>query len=166
MSIDEISKGVREALITVNPRLSCKGENGKVRTKVIKTALCETGNKLGYRVAASDVDNAKDTEWLFDVVWMTLAWEPSRQLKRIHLVVESEFGNAGDIVDDFEKLLVARADVRLMVFEKRNKSKVEEEFNRLQNEARQFCQSQPGDHYILAGRDEAESNFLWREFSV
>ena len=93
-------------------------------------------------------------------------WKPSRQLKRIHLVVESEFGNAGDVVDDFEKLLVARADVRLMIFEKRNKSKVEEAFNRFEREARQFCQSQSGDYYILAGRDGAESKFLWREFSV
>ena len=138
MNIDKISESVREALIKVNSRLSGKGENDKVWTTDIKTELCEEGKELGYRVAASGVDSAKDKEWLFDVVWMTLDWEPFRQLKRIHLVVESEWGNDGDIADDFEKLLVARSDVRLMVFEKRNKSKVEEGFNRLEREAREF----------------------------
>ena len=117
MNIDKISESVREALIKVSSRLSGKGENDKkVRTTDIKTELCEVGKELGYRVAASGVDNAKDKEWLFDVVWMTLDWEPFRQLKCIHLVVESELGNDGDVADDFEKLLVARSDVRLMVF--------------------------------------------------
>ena len=166
MNIDEISKSVREALITVNSRLSGKGYGCGVWTKAIKTALCEIGNKFGYRVAARDVDNAKDPEWLFDVVWMTLAWEPSRQLERIHLVVESEWGNRSKIFDDFEKILVARSDVRLFIFEQSDKLKVEGVFNLLHREAQGFGQSQVGDYYLLAGYDCAESNFLWREFSV
>ena len=166
MNIDKISNSVRKALITVNSHLSGKGDGPGVWTKAIKTEICEAGKKLEYRVAASGVDNAKDTEWLFDVVWMTLAWEPSRQLERIHLVVESEWGNRPKIFDDFEKLLVAHSVVRLFIFEQSDKSKVEEVFNLLHREARGFGQSQVGDYYLLAGYDCAESNFLWREFSV
>ena len=33
-----------------------------------------------------------------------------------HLVAECEWGNLGDIYDDFEKLLLARSGVRLMVY--------------------------------------------------
>ena len=169
--IDKISESARQALTEVRLSLTKVGSRlsgKKESTKDIKTALCKAGRSLGFRTAAQDVDKTvkDDGEWLFDVVWMTLDWKPSRQLKRIHLVVESEFGNVGDIADDFEKLLVARSDVRLMVFKKCNKSKVEEEFNRLEKEAREFCQRQSGDYYILAGHDDAKSKFLWREFSV
>ena len=164
--IEKVTMSVRLALSKVSGLLAGKDAQKGDWTKAVKKELTKAGNELKCRVAANGVDNAKDVEWLFDVVWMTLDWKPSRQLKRIHLVVESEFGNVGDIADDFEKLLVARSDVRLMVFKKRNKSKVEEEFNRLEKEAREFCQRQSGDYYILAGHDDAKSKFLWREFSV
>ena len=167
---DGISQRVRQALneirlslAKVDSHLSGKKES----TKEVKTKLCQTGRYLGYRVAARDVDDGyrNEKEWLFDVVWMSLAWEP-RQLKRIHLVVESEWGNCGDILDDFEKLLVARSDVRLMIFQASNEVEVEEMFDLLEREAEGFEQRQAGDYYLLAGYDRRNAIFRWCEFQV
>ena len=169
--IDKISESARQALTEVRLSLTKVGSRlsgRKESTKNIKTALCKAGRSLGFRTAAQDVDKTvKDEgEWLFDVVWMSLAWEPRRQLKRIHLVVESEWGNQGDIRDDFEKLLVARSDVRLMIFQASNKAEVKEVFNLLQGEAEGFEQRQAGDYYLLAGYDLRNAIFRWREFQV
>ena len=114
-------------------------------------------DKYIYRIAWSE----EDQEFVGSCAeFPCLSWlapDPDDALKGIRSVIK-------DCIDDFEKLLVARSDVRLMVFKKHNKSKVEEGFNRLEREAREFGQRQCGDYYILAGRDEAESIFLWREF--
>ena len=145
----------------VGSRLSGKKESTKGLHSV---------KQAGVSVFArpQDVDKTvkDDGEWLFDVVWMSLAWEPRRQLKRIHLVVESEWGNQGDIMDDFEKLLVARSCVRLMIFQASNKAEVEEVFNLLQGEAEGFEQRQAGDYYFLAGYDLRNAIFRWRKFQV
>lgn len=168
---DEISQRVRQALneirlslTKVDSHLSGKKES----TKEVKTKLCQTGRCLDYRVAARDVDDndRDDKEWLFDVVWMSLAWKPRRQLERIYLAVESEWGNCGDILDDFEKLLVARSDVRLMIFQASNEVEVRKMFDLLEREAQGFEQSQAGDCYLLAGYDLRNSTFRWREFQV
>ena len=85
-------------------------------TKEIKTRLCKIGNDLGYYTCASQVDRkcVNQGEWLFDVAW--LDWETKdKNLKSVPLVAESEWGDLDHIRDDFQKLLVARADIRLMV---------------------------------------------------
>ena len=69
-------------------------------------------------------------------------------------------------MDDFEKLLVARSCVRLMIFQAPNKAEVEEVFNLLQGEAEGFEQRQAGDYYLLAGYDLRNAIFRWCEFQV
>ena len=157
---DETSQRVRQALTGVRLSLTRVGSHLSGRRE-------STTKGLGYRVAARDVDcrYRDDKEWLFDVVWMSLAWEP-RQLGRIHLVIEVEWGNCGDIMDDFDKLLVARSDVRLMIFQASNQKQVEEPLSLLKAEAQGFEPSQTGDYHLLAGYDCENSTFLWREFSI
>ena len=93
-------------------------------TPAVKTKLCELGRKFGCKVGASGVDNPKPDygEWLYDVTWLEyererdgLKW-PATALIEAPLVAECEWGrgkNLEYIVEDFEKLLLARADVRL-----------------------------------------------------
>ena len=69
-------------------------------------------------------------------------------------------------MDDFEKLLVARSCVRLMIFQASDEAEVEEVFNLLQGEAEGFEQRQAGDYYLLAGYNLRNSTFRWRKFQV
>ena len=163
----KICRYVWQSLNRVNERLAGRGQGARVWTHNIMSELCNAGQALGYDVCTTGgVTQANSPGWLFDQVW--LDWIPTpRQLKRISLVVECEWGmTCEEIFYDFEKLLVARADVRLMIFQARNAERVNELFDGMEEEARDFYQSQPGDYYMLVGYDNAESVFLRRQFSI
>ena len=96
-----------------------------VGTKAVKTALCRAGRKAfegsGEEawVFASGVKNrslAHGGEWLFDVT--CLLYDDEGCIRRVPFVAESEWGNRDDVRDDFEKLILARAEVRIMVFDR------------------------------------------------
>ena len=87
----------------------------KHRTKAIKTLLCEIGRQqFGCLVRAADVNNADRGEWLYDVVWRR--HDDRGRLTAVPLVAECEWLRPREIEKDFEKLLLARADVRLIIY--------------------------------------------------
>lgn len=136
-------------------------------TKEIKTRLCKIGNDLGYYTCASQVDRkcVNQGEWLFDVAW--LDWEKKdKKLKSVPLVAESEWGDLDHIRDDFQKLLVARADVRLMVCDA---GWICGDDSNAQKTAKQLCRwikafkgSQAGDTYLLVAWERDKKSKLWR----
>ena len=65
------------------------------------------------------------------------------RVKGVPLVAEIEWGNRGDVWDDFQKLLVARAGVRVMIFDD-HAGLLEE----LREHVRQYRNG--GDRYLLA----------------
>ena len=93
-----------------------EGDSGY--TQEILTSLCRVGRRLGFAVcstppAASERD---DGEWLYDVTWLKAT--PNRQyIANVPLVGECEWGNVSAIDYDFQKLLVARATLRVMVYQ-------------------------------------------------
>ena len=98
------------------------------RPNCARSAKTDSAAKSGAR----DVDEADRDygEWLYDVTWLKyerqrdgLEW-PATALIEAPLVAECEWGrgkNLEYIVEDFEKLLLARADVRLMIFDGNHK---------------------------------------------
>ena len=88
-------------------------------TKAVKTKLCEIGREFGCKVCASGVEKADRDygEWLYDVTWLEYEKIGRGELVDAPLVAECEWGNFDAIVEDFEKLLLAREGVRLMVFD-------------------------------------------------
>ena len=111
----EIMRAVRDGLNNLEVDIS---ERDTVWTKTIKTKLCEIGqDRFGCKVGARDVDKAARDygEWLYDVTW--LEYERYGLLIDAHLVAECEWSDFEAIVEDFEKLLLARAGVRLMIFD-------------------------------------------------
>ena len=82
-------------------------------------------------------------EWLWDVTCLTY---DGNCLKKALLVAESEFTNAAEVLKDFRKLLVARAEVRIMVHDRLCKMP----FATLEKHVRQYDGNQPGDTYLLA----------------
>ena len=85
----------------------------------VKTAICQACHsmKLGLWTYATGTegDIADGREWLYDVTCLT--YDDDKFLSRAVLVAECEWGSEQDICDDSQKLLVANADIRVMVFD-------------------------------------------------
>ena len=76
----------------------------------IKDALDRLGRSLGYRVSSPETTRQHSPrEWLLDVVW----WQPGAGTM---LAAKWEWGNAGDIMHGFEKLMSVKAPLKMMVF--------------------------------------------------
>ena len=90
-----------------------------VWTTQVKAAICDacrpTDQSNEVYLYAQDVPNADAGEWLFDVT--CLHYDDEGYLLRVPLIAECEWGNEDEIADDFQKLIVSGADVRVMVFD-------------------------------------------------
>ena len=97
-------------------------------TKQVMIALCRWGLKKGLSVGAANMEDCKNLEslaekydgsaekgWLYD--FTCVEYDPDSYLKRIFVVAECEWGDRNAINYDFDKLLAARADVRVMIFD-------------------------------------------------
>ena len=118
-------------------------------TKAIATTLCEIGKRFGFQVGASTVDEAKRDwgEWLYDVTWLEYQ---DRRVISAPLVAECEWGNLEGVKDDFDKLLLARAGVRLMIFDGNHRHGSEWIAEQLAMRVRSFNGSIAGDAWLLA----------------
>ena len=91
-------------------------------TKEVLTTLCRLGKNFGFSAWANNVPekdkNGGKGEWLYDVTWCES--DDDRLLKSIPMVAECEWANLAEIDDGFQKLLVARAKVRVMVYDARH----------------------------------------------
>ncbi len=142
-------------------------------TSGVKDALRRTGQHFGYQCYATINENLLPAElqqgyecpsageWLYDVCLCDVS-----QNNRWHMAVvaECEWNNKEFIKEDFEKLLVARAGLRVMIYNGR--------FIR----AQEFCQwvdrhegNQAGDTYLLAEyqeQEDAQSPFQYSHIVV
>lgn len=139
-------------------------DGGKDWTKAVKTMLCELGQKLGYQVGASGL-NFGYGEWLYDVTWLEYShgWEPSlqNQLVAARLVAECEWGGPAAIKDDFEKLLLARASVRLMIYDGNYDPGSEAIAKLLTGYIRDFNGSRAEDVWLLAAWERHADTGTW-----
>ena len=100
---------IRHAEMTTNKRA----------TRAIVTKLQEIDHRLNYRVGAKGGKYGADWgEWLYDVTWFKYSDDQYHDhLVDVPLVAECEWsGKFSDVKDDFHKLLLARAGVRLMIY--------------------------------------------------
>lgn len=134
-------------------------------TRAVKTALCEASaaaySKAGkhrLKIYANGVDVPVDGgEWMFDVT--CLLYRPKTgHLRRTPLVAESEWGDKEAVADDFSKLLLARADVRVMVVDCGYWNGGKHAAAELAGYVRAYADTAPDDYYLLAawGRDGFE----------
>lgn len=138
----------------------------KHRTKAIKALLCEIGHQqFGCLVCAADVSNADRGEWLYDVVWRR--HDTCGRLTAVPLVAECEWLHPREIEKDFEKLLVARASVRLMIYRgKYEGSRVTAE--RLTSHVEAFSAPNVEEGWLLAAWKRVDVNpwFKFKYFTI
>ena len=187
----EIMRAVQKGLdsLTITADVDDKKWN-----PAVKTELCKIGRGFKCYVCARDVDKANRNhgEWLYDVTWLKYerdlgkrgldlavqARVAAAERKRCllidsHLVAECEWGNIEDIVDDFEKLLLARAHVRLMIFEGLSERIPEPRSKRvaeqLAGRIREFKGSCVEDAWLLAAWElssNEEKGWSFRYFTI
>ncbi|MEP4380203.1 MAG: hypothetical protein ABJ215_06280 [Alphaproteobacteria bacterium] len=142
-------------------------EGNPTWTTRIAHDICRHGEEAGYWAAALRFKpkyqrmNSIRNEWLFDAVWLKYIGE---NLVSIPLAMECEWGTDSEIDDDFQKLIVSRASLRVMVFGDRN-LKNDTTAERLWLSAKLFEES-AGDRYLLAGFENLEDGWTFYRFTV
>jgi hypothetical protein len=136
---------VCDALKRIDGMPASKGR--RVWTEAVIEAVSLVGKELGWRVCPDYPDGER--AWLYDLVWFRNAYErsPDERLEEVGLVLESEWDkNFGQIRRDFEKLLIARCPVKVMIFDTRG-----DHLDRLMSGLQQYKSRDLGETYILAG---------------
>ena len=164
-----IMRAIQEGLdnLDVTPRVDW--------TKVVLTKLCMMGQCFGFQVGAAKVDKANRNwgEWLYDVTW--LEYNDAGRVAAAPLVAECEWDNFERIKSDFDKLLLARASVRLMIYDgnskRRGSTGIAEELAR---RVREFTDSRAEDAWLLAAwercaspaKENGEKDWRFRYFTI
>ena len=125
------------------------------RTRRVEQLLTKLGKDMGYRVAVKGegCDWGK-SEWMNDVVWADL--NEDELIRSIPLAAECEWGTKQDVWDDFQKLLVGRAKVRVMIFSANSWDKASSLVEELNRQIERFVSSQKGDRYLFASYVDGE----------
>jgi hypothetical protein len=132
-------------------------------TREIKRRLGELGHRFDFLVSCNrrHFPAAQDREWLYDMNWWRLCRpqhvgagkEP--YMRRIGMVLESELCVSSiDLNEDFEKIVQARADVRVWIATSPNNAK--QHVENCKQQIGLFDRSQAGDHYVFAVYDWTE----------
>jgi hypothetical protein len=118
-------------------------------TKEVKKVFGDLGHSLEFQVAAADFPG-EEGEWRYDMIWYVL--ENGFQI-RLPMVLECEW-NPDSIIDtDFQKLVQARADVRIWIAALGNFDLVAPHLENCKKQIRLFSGSCPGDTYIFVISD-------------
>ena len=124
----------------------------------IFSELTRLGRGYGFKVrGARPGHDDFDAGWLWDLTWVDIrGWSrkdrADGELVRFPLVLESEWNlNFQDeILWDFQKLLVARADLRMMIFEQNTQQDADQCIKRMKDAIKSFTRTQRGDRYLFA----------------
>jgi len=131
-------------------------------TRRVKQELFDLGRKHGFGLY-TDIRGAEWMQWMFDLAWAKGRDRGETTFLRLALVMECEWNwDLESLEIDFSKLVVARAERRLFVFEQRNAKKVDEVIERCQRVVRRFKGTLPGDRYLFAGYAFKEEGFIYR----
>ena len=159
MNIDSVEAQVIESVKAI-PALFPNGAGDALWTQAIKLSIGKLGRTIDYRTCTSGFREEFDGEWLFDLCWY--ATTPDGHLLEILLAVESEWNRRFDAIRyDFEKLLVAKAKLKLMIFQASG-SQMEDYFHRLTKGVAAYKGGSDGEVYILACFDETQWKFVLR----
>jgi len=129
---------IKKALIDVTEKYK---ENYKEKEKYDLISRCNIYDEK-YK-------NNEPTELLYDIIIHSR--KDNYMLDEVFLVGESELGKNWDIIlEDFEKLLFARAKVRLMVYQVGNSDEYEENIDGFKDIIEKSSSCIKGDIYLFA----------------
>jgi hypothetical protein len=134
-------------------------------TQIIKARLCQLAASHSAQVCASGCAGAYWPEWLYDVVWLRVDEAPlSTMILDSPFVAEIEWSRDGAVRDDFQKLLLSRADTRLMIFQAWDEARVHTLVDALVEQVKAYARTQDQDRYLFAGYGSHTRCFYYREY--
>ena len=156
----EIADAIAQSFATLPTRLG-RDKTPREWTTQIKDAMGSLGTTHGWDVCTSGFTDRFDCEWLFDLTWYRN--DADGYLSETYLVLESEWNGAyADIKYDFEKLLVAKATLKVMVFQGFDFN-LSELFTSLERGIRAFQKKSSDEIYILAAFNNSTYAFDVRQ---
>ncbi len=159
----EIASAITQLFDSLPTRLG-EGKKDSGWTKQLKEDIGSLGVTHGWAVCTSGFPDRFDPEWLYDLIWYRS--EPDNHLAEVYLVMESEWAVApASIKYDFEKLLLAKSSLKVMVFEAYDRD-IAGVFSLLESGIRAFQKKDAGEIYILAGYNMTSGNFVVRRITV
>lgn len=138
-------------------------------TRETLTALCKHGRKqhLGtwanFRVAQQYRNGG---EWLYDCCWLDYQDDV---LLEIPMAAECEWGPIDEIRDDFQKLLVSRAQVRVMICAAwciADDQQGQATAQQISDWVRDFKGTREGDRYVLAAYEKQDNRFRSHRYTI
>ncbi|MCX6979508.1 MAG: hypothetical protein NTV08_01975 [Verrucomicrobia bacterium] len=151
----ELVRDIIATLKSLPDRLPRGAGGGTEWTALLKTELRRVGHEHEYLVSPCPDDGNK--EWLYDLIWFRN--DSNNQLREVAMVLESEWSNnEWHIQEDFEKLLVAKAPIKVMAFES-NLSELPKRWCLLKDGIRVFEKQSTDETYILAGFKTEDHEF-------
>lgn len=133
------------------------------RTRVLKNAIGGVGARAGFTVYAKDCDYRDNGEWLFDMTWLS---DRDGYMVDSFLILESEWLGGNELSNDFQKLLIGRADLRVFICSARNLEAARSIVDDRLREIRTFAKSAPQDRYLIAAYVEDQGAFTFWSLSA
>jgi hypothetical protein len=128
-------------------------------THLLKSGVGGLGKKNGWTVRSAHRTGEFRQEWLYDLSWTRN--NDGGQLIEVGLVLESEWGHGlEEIRPDFEKLLLAKSPLKVMVFEGRT-AEVTVHIDALRSGIRAFHTEIKPELYILAALNYDTYEFVF-----
>jgi hypothetical protein len=125
-------------------------------TRQIKNQIGAIGAIMGFEVYASKCVFEENSEWLYDLCWV----EETRaeRVVGLPLAMESEW-NPYALSEDFQKLMVSKAEHRVMVISAKTKEAFKRSVESLIDEVKSYKESQYNDRYLFLGWIEKDEFF-------
>src|SRR6266404_1067718 len=119
----EIAAAITQIFVEL-PTQADLGHRDRVWTKEILRQIGDLGLAHDWEVCAGGFPGRFESGWLYDLAWYRNEpkGDSNGNLAEVYLVLECEWGNLRSIKFDFEKLLLAKARLKVMIFQAHNRN--------------------------------------------
>ena len=147
-----LEEKIQTVLNKVCGELAGQSATNAVWTLKIKQALCDLALNVDSAYKTNASGDGLRGEWLFDLVWYReQEIDGEMHLASLELVMESEWlKDWANLRDDFQKLLIAKAPQKLMIFEVANDKARQDRLSKMQTALKTFDGGSNDGNYMFA----------------
>ena len=161
--IDQIQTALKDFETYALENLDCSANGSSTPfTEGIMTRLCEIGQDTGNSVYVRGISQADGGEWLYDMTWLVY---DRNQLKDIRLALECEWDDFPGVRDDFQKLMLVKADLRCMIFWSKTLQSTKDNIQSLMDQVIGCRKSEPGDDYLFCVWVDEQMGFMFSPYT-
>ncbi|TDX65913.1 hypothetical protein EDE12_102402 [Methylosinus sp. sav-2] len=170
--VEEVEKFANETFSRPYVDTFLRDLSKPMRTHAIKELFIRLGRTNNFKSQAGGMSTLGiGGEWLYDLIWYEdEIVDGNYFMTNLPLALECEWGvsvsSSGDVDGDFQKLVQARAEVRVWVTAIANEELAEKHIRNAQMQASRFKLSQVDDQYVLIIFVWSSREALIRKFAV